>query len=215
MEILNKKEGLEKIKKFNFKPCAEYKEDEEHLYYEGGINGFLIYNKFLDNFISYESKSSFKKVLSKINETEEINLNFSNFEENIPTSLEKLSLLLKINISLNDKLIDLKKVDLKISEEDKELKYFSSFFMDFFSYYYVVLKNELNYNNFEIRIKDDQDISGFFIFSNDKKIKKEIFIDFYKIFFDPDTHSSIFSCGKQIVYPFVISTGVSSSHENE
>lgn len=206
MKIYSKSEGLEIIDKYHFKQCSEFKEDDEHIYYDGNKNGFIIFNKYLNDFIFYNSKADFKNVLLKLNTPENPKVDFSFFPEKIPVRIKKLSKILNLELSMNDKLEDLKMVDSKIGEMEKRYTEFPNLFMDFFSYYYTILVNELKYSNIEINEK--KNLIEFFIFSNDSNHnKKEIFKNFYKLMVDDDNDSNFYICAKSIIDPLIIKIG--------
>lgn len=76
-------------------------------------------------------------------------------------------------------------------------------FMDFFTYFYITIRNELNYK--ELEINNTGEDYEFYI-SNGKE-KKEIFNDFYLLMLDDDSLMSMFGTAKFIKRPFVIPTG--------
>ena len=206
MKIYSKEDGLEIINKYHFKRCSEFKEDDEHIYYNGNENGFMVFNKHLDDFIFYNSKDTFKDILLKLNKSENPKIDFTNFKDKIPTRVESLSRILNMELSVNDKLEDLKNVDSKIIWMGKRYTEFPELFMNFFSYYYSVLVNELRYSNIEIYEKNNT--IDFFIFPNDcNDCKKEIFKSFYKLMVDDDNDSNLYLCIDSIISPLIIKIG--------
>ena len=75
--------------------------------------------------------------------------------------------------------------------------------MDFFTYFYITLRNELNYKGLEIN-NTGEDYE--FYISNGKE-KKEIFNDFYLLMLDDDNLMSMFGTAIFIKRTFVIPTG--------
>lgn len=205
MKILSKKEGLALIKDLNFVKSLDLKEDDEHIYYEGNENGFLIYNKFIEDFVFYSSKSGYKEILSKSDKIFDPEIEFLNFEKNIFLRIDNLKKLLNVEISMNDKLGGLKKIDIVITEKGGGLSDFSDFVMDFFSYYYIVIRNELDLTDFKVLIENNQ--IEFYIFSDSKIGQKEIFNSFYKLMIDPDSNNSLYLCADNIINPLVLPIG--------
>lgn len=64
--------------------------------------------------------------------------------------------------------------------------------------------HELNYENFEIKLHDDD--YEVFVFS-DEKDKREILSNFQKMITDPDEEINFHLRAKIIIKPFIISTG--------
>lgn len=205
MKILSKKEGLALIKEFKFVESLELKEDDEHIYYEGNENGFLIYNKFIGDYIFYNSKTVFKNILSNSEIFFKPEVEFLDFEKNIHHRIENLKKILNVEISKSDKIEGLKKIDIVILEKGRRLSDFSDLIMDFFSYYYIVLSNELELKNF--KILEENYLFKFYIFSDSKKVQKEIFSTFYKLMIDPDSNNSLYQTADNIVNPLILKIG--------
>ncbi|WP_415799830.1 hypothetical protein, partial [Flavobacterium cucumis] len=102
-KILTEKEGLNLIKKEGFYTCKVNAEDNEHKYYNSASNGYLIYNKYIKDFILYRSIDDYKKMLDDVeNQTVDISIDFNKFEEMIPLRLDNISNTMNIEISKSD-----------------------------------------------------------------------------------------------------------------
>ncbi|SHO73972.1 hypothetical protein [Flavobacterium cucumis] len=205
-KILTEKEGLNLIKKEGFYTCKVNAEDNEHKYYNSASNGYLIYNKYIKDFILYRSIDDYKKMLDDVeNQTVDISIDFNKFEEMIPLRLDNISNTMNIEISKSDSIECLKNLDSIMSKIDKSDIDFSNSFMDFFSYYYVAIKNEIEFNKTEIQLYDDK--VNFYVFLKDSNERKEIFNNFYNMVINPDKEISFYLCAKEIVNPFIIKNG--------
>jgi hypothetical protein len=201
---LDEKAGLVLLKKEGFTKCLNYKEDNENIYYEGYDKGYLIFNKYLKDFILYNSKLDFEKVFFSKEILDDVHVDFEGFEDNITYRVKRLSNILDLKISLNDKKDYIKMIDLKIKEDEK-IKQQSFFFIDLFSYYYVVLKNELGYLNFEIQESDEG--LKFFIFGENVNNKKELFKDFYRFLEDIDNEYDLSVLVENVINPVNLQIG--------
>lgn len=205
-KILTEKDGLNLIKKQDFFTCKINNEDNEHKYYNSVNDGYLVYNKHIKDFILYKSLDQYMKILDDFeNHTVDIAIDFNKFEDMIPSRLENISKSINIEISKNDRIESLKKLDSIMTKTDKTEIDFSNSFMDFFSYYYVVIKNEIDFNKAEIQLYDDK--INFYVFLKDSNEKKEIFNNFYNMVINPDREISFYLCVKEVVNPFIIKKG--------
>lgn len=200
---LNEFEGNELLKTNVYKKCVEFKEDSEYAYFDGQENGYLLYNKFLKIYLLYPSKEEYKKIEEEFNRPIEYpQIDFESFQEKTPARIERLSQFLNLHLSENDKISDLQKVDIKVKEMGRLRSSYTNEFMDFFTYFYITLRNELNYKEIEIN-NTDEDYE--YYISNGKE-KKEIFNDFYLLMLDDDNLMSMFRTAKFIKKTFVIPT---------
>lgn len=200
---LNYSEGNKLIKDFNFKQIHYNPNDKEHIYYISTDKRFLIYFKFINDFTLYNSIDDYERAMNALSEKKTI-INFDSFHDKIEERIFFLNKFLGTNISSLDKLDNLNAFDKAIKDFGIEKIDFNTLFMNFFSYYYVVIRNELNYENFEIKLHDDD--YEVFVFS-DEKDKREILSNFQKMITDPDEEINFHLRAKIIIKPFIISTG--------
>lgn len=204
IKTLSEAEGFELIQKEAFTKCNDFKESTEYDYFDGKEKGYLVHNKFLKTIHYFSSKKEYEKFEEEFNEPIEYpQIDFESFQEKTPARIERLSQFLNLHLSENDKISDLQNVDEKVKEMGHLRSSYINEFMDFFTYFYITLRNELNYKDFEI--KNTGEDYEFYI-SNGKE-KKEIFSDFYLLMIDDDNLRSMFETAKFIKKPFVIPIG--------
>ncbi|ABQ06742.1 hypothetical protein [Flavobacterium johnsoniae] len=207
---LSYKEGSALIVKYNFKEIDFDPNDKEHTFYINEDKQFLIYFKFIGDFTLYPSMEYYIKVMETSDDIYPI-INFDNFQDKIEERISFLNNLLGTNISSLDKQRDVEAFDKAIKDFGIKKIDFNSLFMNFFSYYYVVLRNELNYQNIEIQSEDGR--YDFFIFSNEKN-KTEILSSFYRMIIDPDDVINFNLRVDIVTNPFIIPIGKSNLKTN-
>ncbi|MBP1221737.1 hypothetical protein [Flavobacterium sp. 1355] len=207
---LSYKEGRALIVKYNFKEIDFDKNDKEHTFYISDDKQFLIYFKFINDFILYSSMDYYIKVMETPDDIYPV-VDFDNFQDKIEERISFLNNLLGTNISSLDKQRDVEAFDKAIKDFGIKKIDFNSLFMNFFSYYYVVLRNELNYQNIEIQSEDGR--YDFFIFSNEKN-KTEILSSFYRMIIDPDDEINFNLRVDIVTNPFIIPIGKSNLKTN-
>ncbi|MGH2666739.1 hypothetical protein [Flavobacterium sp.] len=208
---LSYKEGRALIIKNNFKEINFDPNDNELTFYISDNKQFLVYNKFIKIFTLWPSLDYYIEVMNKTSDDIYPVVDFDNFQDKIEERISFLNNLLGTNISSLDKQRDVEAFDKAIKGFGIKKIDFNSLFMNFFSYYYVVLRNELNYQNIEIQSKDGR--YDFFIFSN-KKNKTEILSSFYRMIIDPDDVINFNLRVDIVTNPFIIPIGKSNLKTN-
>jgi hypothetical protein len=181
---LTYKQGLNYIKTHKLEKCKTNLETKEHCYYDGFEKGYLIHFKFINDFTLYPSKKFYEDLMNKEIVFTYPKEDFNNFQERENNCYEKLSYLMKINLTKNDtssifknSIFDRKNL-ISFYNEDED------FFMDFFCYYQNNVRNELSLKNYEIVFVDEK--RYYFFGFNNKDEKYELYDRFYKFFNDPD-----------------------------